>query len=1114
MASRNSITRGILLGLGALFLLGPLLSYGQTPPTLVPPEERVSDFAARLALARLLAASDRDLAPALKEYRLLLRARPQDPQIRLELAQILIRLQKYPEAIRELQTVLRQRPGDSQALTALARIYLWSQKYPEAIRVFTDLQRRRALAPDQMADLARAYTWNRQYPQAIAAYQALLRAQPRPRAELSRELGDVYLYAKNLAAAIVNYRQALELDPTADTIQKKLALALSWNKQDQEALALLLPLQKKLPADKEIALELVRVYAKLGRQGQAVALARTLVHRFPGDAALLVELGDLELGLGHAQAARDLYEKALRLPGRTEKQTLQVADQMNFWGDFYRVEASYREYLRQHPEDVKVWQKLAGVLVSAQRFAAAEGIYRRLRLPKPRAVDPWLGLIKLRLAANDLNGALSAAQEFLGAHPDYPQGLALEGEALLRLQRYPEALETFQRLSRIKGHQVRGLLGTGKALLKEKQQAAAADAFNQVLKLDPRNVEARYYRAAAAKAKPAEPWKDLASGEQETPMQLVQRARLLAADGFNRQAIDTYQAALDRDPQCFPARLGLAEILGVDHQYDRSLEMLQSLAADFPGDAKIFISWARVLSWAKHYDQSLEVYERVHKLNPADPVPPREMARTAVWGKMMPKAREIYASLWKQPVDRQLLAALAALQAQRDDPGLQLLVQQLQKTPADSIYQGYEKVSRDFAKLSARLTPETKTQVEQVLLQLLPAYQVQKAAFLESRAKWLAWNKRFTPALDTYQELVEAEPGNQEALFDAAQVECALGLCDQEAKTYQELLIIAPLHHRAGMALERAEVRSRPSLRLGHNYWEETGSGEHAVSQIARHQTDLSLDYPFSCRHHLRVSAIRWLERPKDGGGAYWADGHRLELTGLLNPYMRYALRWTHKYYEKGSVADLDSGYAKIWFNLRNYAELSLGYERTNEIYNNFCIQQGTQANQAWVGLSSWLTRKLEVQTEARYINYSDDNDTKVFSLAGGYDLTDHPRTLRVKLKGEYRDSGKINRYIYQGDTLVNIIYPYWTPKNYLGGAVGLEWRHDLSKFFFCGSEAHYYGLKAFLLSDSKGNTGYAVEAEWNYEFYQRWNVNLKGLLHRSDQWDANAVWAFIQYRF
>lgn len=1114
MGSRSSISWGILLGLGVLLLPGPLPAYGQAPPTLVSPADQVTDFEARLALARLLASSPRELAQAITEYRRLLQARPHDPKIRLELAQLLIREKNYPEASRELQAVLKQRPGDPQAAATLARLYLWTNQYPEAIRLFEALKQRRTLAPDQMADLARAYTWNRQYPQAIATYEDLLRTAARPSAELYAELGDVYLYAKNLPAAIVNYRKALELAPESVAIRKKLALALSWHQQDEEALALLLPLRQKLPGDQEIALELVRVYAKLGRQQQAVALARTLTQRFPADAGLLVELGDLELGLGHAAAARDLYDRALRLPGRTEKLALHVADQMNFWGDFYRVEASYRDYLRQHPNDVKVWLKLAWTLVSAQRFEEAEGIYCRLRLEKPRAVEPWLGLVKLRLAENDLRGALKCVQELLAAHPDQPEGLALQGDTLLRLQRYAEALETFRRLSLRNGHQVQGLLGIGKAWLKQKQAVEAAAAFNQVLELDPKNIEARYYRAAAAPAKPAESSQGPAAGEQETPMQLVRRAQLLAADGFNRRAIETYQAALDRDPQCFPARLGLAEILGVDHQYERALEMFNSLAADFPGDAKIGISRARVLAWSKRYDQALEVYEQIHQVNPADPVPTREMARTSAWGKRMPQARRIYASLWEQPVDRQLLAALEALQAQRPDPGLQPLIDQLQKFPADSIYRGYDSVSQELAKSSDALRPDTKTQVNQVLVNLLPAYKVQKEAYLESRAKWLAWNKRLTPSLDTYEKLTEFQPGNQEALFDYAQVECSLGLCDQEGKTYRELLTIDPLHNLAGLALERQEIRSRPALKMGHTYWDEKGRGQHAVSQISRNITDWTLDVPIKCRHHLQVSAHRWFERPKDGPSCFWADGHTVALNGLLTPYFRYDLSWTRKYYENSSIADRNTGQVKLWFNLRDYAKLGLCYERTNEIYNTFGIQQGTQADNLWVSLSSFLTRKWAVEAQARYISFNDSNNEQVYSFATSYDLTDHPRVFRVKLRGEYRDTAKINEYIYQGDQLLNIIHPYWTPKNYLGGALVLEWYHDLSKFFFCGSEKHYYALRTILSNDTTGNKGYGFEAEWNYEFKKHWSINVKGFLNRSNQWDANAAWAMIQYQF
>ena len=317
--------------------------------------------------------------------------------------------------------------------------------------------------------------------------------------------------------------------------------------------------------------------------------------------------------------------------------------------------------------------------------------------------------------------------------------------------------------------------------------------------------------------------------------------------------------------------------------------------------------------------------------------------------------------------------------------------------------------------MSASLTPDTQVQVQQVLLELLPAYRVQKAAYLESQAKWLAWNKRFTPALDSYQELVKAEPGNQEALFDNAQVECSLGLCDREAKTYRDLLVIDPLHNLAGLALERQEIRSSPSLKMGHTYWEEKGRGQHAVSQIARNITDWTLDVPVNCENHLQVSAHRWFERPKDGPSRFWADGHTVGLNGLFNPYIRYDLSWTRKYYENSSIPDRNTGQAKLRFNLRDYANLGLGYERTNEIYNTFGIQQGTQANNFWVSLSSFLTRKLAVEAQARYISFNDNNQEQVYSFATSYDFTDHPRVFRVKLRGEYRDTAKLNDLYFSG---------------------------------------------------------------------------------------------------
>ena len=1100
-----------------LVLLLPMGAAGTPPVSLVETPDQVTDFEARLLLARLLASQPGKLAPAIQEYRRLLAQRPGDGQIRGALADLLIRQNNFPEAIHELQLVIRQQPGNLKAAVTLARLYLWTKQYAEAIQILQPLQRQGRLPAADLAELARAYTWSKQYPQAIRTYQEALRLAKPPEAKLFVELGEVYLYAQNLPQAVVNYRRALELDPAAETTRKKLALALSWDKQDQEALALLVPLQHKNPRDKEIGLELVRVHAKLGNKSPAVALARTLAGKFPQDWDLLVELGDQELGLGHARAASDLYERALKLAGEPKKLTVHVADQMNMWGDFYRVEAIYKKYLQKHPDDFEVRLKLSWALVSAQRYEEAEGEYRRLRLDRPKSLEPLVGLAKLKLMEKDFPQALAYAEEILRLQSDAPEGLALRAEAHYRLQHYAAARDSYGQLAGAKAHQVDGLIGRGKALLKQDNQEEAAAAFAQAYGLAPKKVEARYYHAGVRQATSPEFVQHLTAGGQEQPPQLVEWAQLFAADGFNRQAIACYEAALAQDPRYFPAQLGLAEILGVDHRYDRSIKMFQELAEEYPGDSKILISLARVLGWSKNYDRSLEVYRQVGELNPADPVPPKEMARTAAWGKMMPRARELYANLQQPPVDQKLLTAVESRQFQGQEAEIQqeLLSRIRQASRAGSGYQGYEAFCRELAQLQERLSPDTGKQWEIIRLELLPAYKVQKAAYLENQAKWQAWNKRYTPSMDTYEELIQAQPGNQEAYFDYAQVLCAQGLCDREAKVYKDLLVLDPLHSRAKMALERQEIRSHPYLQMSHNYWEETGTGQHAVSQIARNKSDLTLDIPINCTNRFQVSAHRWFERPKDGhGGPYWADGQTLALNGIYNPYIKYALAWTGKYYEKSSVPNTNTGLAQLWFNLRNYAQLGLCYERTNEIYNNYGIRQGTQADNMWITLSSFVVRKLEVAAQARYIIFNDNNAEKVYSLSGSYDVTDHPHIFRIKLKGEYRNTDKINEYIYLDRNLITIIHPYWTPKNYLGGMLTLEWYHDLSKFYFCGSELHYYALRSLLGDDTTGNKGYGFEGEYNYEFLKHWTINAKASIYRSSQWNAQGAWGFIKYQF
>ena len=94
------------------------------------------------------------------------------------------------------------------------------------------------------------------------------------------------------------------------------------------------------------------------------------------------------------------------------------------------------------------------------------------------------------------------------------------------------------------------------------------------------------------------------------------------------------------------------------------------------------------------------------------------------------------------------------------------------------------------------------------------------------------------------------------------------------------------------------------------------------------------------------------------------------------------------------------------------------------------------------------------------------------------------------------------------------MVHPYWTPQDYLGGALILEWEHDLSEEFQCGEERHVYNIRLVLGQDSEDNSSVRLEAEWLYEFRDQWELTVSGLIHRSREWDAHGLWTGVRRSF
>jgi len=814
------------------------------------------------------------------------------------------------------------------------------------------------------------------------------------------------------------------------------------------------------PRDPAIETETAQVLLRLGMEADAAALLRGLYARDPGDSAAAAALADIECGRGHAVACRSLYLDALRTSGHRPDLALRFADKMNMWGDFAGARSLYRQHLAANPGDRDVALRLAMTLASSERYEEAEGVCRRLMLTRKDA-PAVAALASIKLLEKDFAAAEGYARDALSDRPGYREASRVLGEALMSQGRYAEARSLYEGSAGRPSEAAAVRVNVGRTYLKEKSAGEARRYFEAALAAEPGNIPARFYANWPDTVRSGAFVSSIVNDKALSAAGLSRWADLYLSQGLFPEAIACLKEALRRDPAFSPASISLAQVLGSDKQYEASIGLYNDLAAQFPDSSKILTGLARVLAWSRHYDEAIVLYRKIIALDPSNPVPRREMARTAMWAKRPRLAMETYD---------------AALSSPAGDPD----------SPAES---------REYEAVDSRVRER-----------------IHRSILLEKEAKKLAYNRRFARSLPVYETLIRENPGNEEALFDQAQAACALGLCGREARVYERLLAIDPLHSLASEAVERLRSRAEPSARFDYSYWNEEGRGD--LARITRNRFDVTVDVPVRCQYHVFIKGHRWLDTPDFDRATYGAEGVSVGFAGVFSPFVKAEGSWTHRRYDSDALADRDTGHGTVWFNLDDRVRLGAGYARTEEIYNYFGIAQGTQADRVFVALHSDVTRKLEVSGKAEYIGYNDSNSGSLFSLAAGYALTDHPRTFKVAASGETRNTRHDNEYVYRNGELVDIIHPYWAPRDYLAGGVLLEWRHDLSKTFICGAEQHFYDLKASFGTDSENNPYAKIEGEWNWEFLKHWLVGIKALAHTSPKWDATGAWAWLRYRF
>jgi len=316
-----------------------------------------------------------------------------------------------------------------------------------------------------------------------------------------------------------------------------------------------------------------------GHTSEAAAAYEEALKFAPNDGDLLLKVGISKLATGQKEDALKLLEHCVRiLPGDGDA-LYYLAQAYHLNGQDDLALRAIRLSLKADPDNTSVWQKYGELLCGTGDYAG--GLKWLL---KAQHSDATLPRIDYDIAAADyqlmdLAGAAQYAARAVQTRPNDVTAWQLLATSDVKLAKWQEAKNAFERILAFRADDVEALLGLGQCELELKNYPAAVDRLQSVLRVDPTRLLAHFYlsRAYAAMGRTADAEHEAAlhqlmmeqktfvrsaeSDERESPIKA--QARQLLAEHREADALQLYRehfkgtAATPGDAYVFVGKLYL-----------------------------------------------------------------------------------------------------------------------------------------------------------------------------------------------------------------------------------------------------------------------------------------------------------------------------------------------------------------------------------------------------------------------------------------------------------------------------------------------------------------------------------------------------------------------------
>lgn len=617
----------------------------------------------------------------------------------------------------------------------------------------------------------------------------LIACNPSVRKQKFYNRGIEFLEKGKPKQAILEFRNALQIDPTYPEANNALAEVLFRQGGQQEAYELLKRAlaahRNYLPARKGLA----QIYRISGKLPEAEAEIRLVLATTPNDVDALMMLGLIQQRQDRIKDAEATFGRVLEIRFNHVDAILALASLKQEAADLPAAERYLKLALERDPASIPGNLSLISFYITRGRPDEAESLFSEALRITNNTPEILLAQANYYIEFKQIPKAEAVVRMVHSLHGSDPKYRTVLADFYAQIDQWTKAKAELERILQQHRDDRAATNKLIEVLLNLNDRKSAENLNDPILKENPKDAHAHLVkgRFALTDGRLDEAFMHFNATkayEADLPALYYWYAQAYQVRGELDQARLALAAALKLDPQYQTARLNLAELQNRAHIFDGALSNARIVLLRSPNNIRAMLIYSQALISTRDYVRAAKVLKLVAEKAPNEMDLHRQLGIVYFARNNLPAARQEFTLAWDaQPNSQGLLEDLLRtyLTENQTGPAIDFLQKQLQLRPQNALL--HHELAQVY--LLQKKQPEAIEALTKALS--LDPTRFDSATLL---ADLYIANQQSEQAVSVVTEMLRKAPQNSALLMRAGMLFEKVGRWDEARKVYERALQI------------------------------------------------------------------------------------------------------------------------------------------------------------------------------------------------------------------------------------------------------------------------------------------------------------------------------------